>query len=158
MATEIAKPTYQAVSAKTRAKPLTVTGKLKTVLDRVVYEGADPYEAGRTVGMHARSIRKALAKSHVLAYLRTARQVLREQARAQNIHHMIEMRRSSTNEMAKLGAMKLIEASDDFSGPDARTPVQPGLIIIVNSPRAPAVEPTPVIDVEPAPRAVPVKR
>jgi hypothetical protein len=146
MGTDIAKRTYQAVAAKTRAKPLTVSGKLKTVLDRVVNEGADPYEAGRAVGMHARSIRKALAKGHVLAYLRAARHVLREQARAQNIFHMIEMRRSSTNEMAKIAAMKLIEANDDAAGRDDHAGSTPGLVIHVihGTPSRP-----PTIDVTP---------
>jgi hypothetical protein len=112
---------------------LIVTGRLKNVLDRVVNEGADPYEAGRAEGMLARSIRKALAKPHVLAYLRAARQVLREQARAQNIHHMIEMSRSSTNEMAKLGAMKLLEQNDEYSRPNAHGQTMPGLVICIVS-------------------------
>jgi hypothetical protein len=148
MSTDIAKPSPQALAAPTRSRPLQVTGKLKLVLDRVVQEGADPYEAGRIEGMHARSIRLALAKPHVLGYLRRARQVLREQARAQNIHHMIKMRAEGRNEMARLGAMRLIE-TDDEAAHRSPMPVSPGLqiVIVSDAPRTAPRPGAPTIDV-----------
>jgi hypothetical protein len=138
-------PSPQAIAAQTRSKPQQVSGKLKLVLDMVVNEGADPYEAGRTVGMHARSIRLSLAKPHVLAYLRRARQVLRETARAQNIHHQIRMRAESPNEMARLGAMKLLEQDDDRSDARAHVPVMPGLLIVINAPPSGSPKAPPVV-------------
>ena len=107
----------------------------------VVNEGADPYEAGRSVGMHARSIRQSLAKAHVLSYLRRARQVLRETARAQNIHHQIKMRAESPNEMARLGAMKLLEQDDDRGDARSHVPVMPGLVVVIASSGAPLPKP-----------------
>jgi hypothetical protein len=128
-----------------------VNGRLKVCLDLVVNEGADPYEAARKIGYHARSMRLALAKPHVLAYLRRARQVLREQARAQNIHFMIKMRAEGSNEMAKLGAMRLIEADDEVAHRSSM-PVSPGLqIVIVDRGGSRTVAPTIEHESEPKP-------
>jgi hypothetical protein len=151
-------PTYQSLAARSRSAPGKVSGKLKLVLDRVVNEGADPYEAARAVGMHARSVRKALAKGHVLAYLRAARQVLRETARAQNIHHMIAMRAESSNEMARLGAMKLIEQEDGRSDAAGGVPTQPGLIIcITGMPAGARLPPSPGVTIEQDPDPAPAE-
>jgi hypothetical protein len=154
MNTELAtSPSRQQLAARDRSKPHQVTGKLKTVLDAVVNEGADPYEAGRIEGMHARSIRLALAKPHVLSYLRSRRQVVREQAPAQNLHHMIKKSDTTSNEMAKLGAMKLLEGVDDerIAGRGAMS-LLPGLqIVIVAQSRGDPREPGPMIDVTPIP-------
>jgi hypothetical protein len=123
-----------------------VSGKLKAALDLVVNEGLDPYEAAAKLNYHARSMRMALAKRHVLAYLRAQREVLRQTASAQNIHHAIDMRAHSSNEMCRLGAMKFIEQIEDEarSGGRPGAPL-PGLQIVIYQDR-----PAPrVIDVTP---------
>jgi hypothetical protein len=153
--TELKQQTPRALAPREPAPRRQVKGKLKRALDRVVDEGMDPYEAARAEGLLARSMRKALAKAHVLQYLRQARVVLREQARAQNIHHMIEMRRSSPNEMARLGAMKLIESEDDsYRTTNAHAALVPGLVIqILRDSRAPT-EPMRTVEHIPADPAI----
>jgi hypothetical protein len=127
---------------------------LKVALDLVVNEGLNPLEAAAKVGLHARTMYLALQKPFVLAYLRHARHVLREQARAQNIHHMIEMRSSSPNEMCKLGAMKLIEQDDEPALRSAAHAVAPGLVINVIAPSGPMPRP-PTLDLTPVPEPDP---
>jgi hypothetical protein len=152
MSTDIAQPTRQAISAQTRSRPGRVTGRLKTAIDLVVQEGLDPYEAAAKVGMHARSMRLALNRRHVLTYLRQAREVLRATASAQNIHYAIAMRAGSTNEMARLGAMKFIEGDDAEIQQRRGSISSPGLVIqIVQSPvQKPVIDARPEL-VEPAP-------
>jgi hypothetical protein len=129
----------------------TVTGKLKAVLDLVVDEGLDPYAAAAKLGYHARSMRMALNKRHVLAYLRTAREVLRQAASAQNIHFAVEMRANSTNEMAKLGAMKFIEQIEDEALRRGHVPaLTPGLVIQIVNSGAPSREPEKMINITPS--------
>jgi hypothetical protein len=152
MSTDIAQPQPRAprgspIGRSDRGK---VTGKLKAALDLVVNDGLDPYEAAQKLGMHARSMRLALNKRHVLTYLRQAREVLRTTASAQNIHYAIEMRAGSTNEMARLGAMKFIEGNDEETQRRAGITTVPGLVIqIVNAP-APREHVT-TVDVLPEP-------
>jgi len=155
--TAVATP-HQAVSVKYRSAPGRVTGRLKEALDLVVNEGTDPYEAAAKVGLHARSMRLALARKHVLAYLRAQREVLRQRASAQNIFHAVKMRESSTNEMAKLGAMKFIEAIEETPRLGAGQPSVPGLcVVIVGAQPAPlAAEPV-ALDVTPVRPAIDVQ-
>jgi hypothetical protein len=126
----------------------TISGTLKIALDLVVNEGLDPYEAAAKVGYHARSMRMALAKRHVLAYLRKAREDLRAIASAQNIHHAIEMRANSSNEMAKLGAMRLIERLGEDDGRPGSEPLGPGLQIVIVQGQPPSLPPR-TIDITP---------
>lgn len=121
----------QALAARDRSKALRVTGKLKKALDLVVLDGLDPYDAARSVEMTARAMRKALAKRHVLTYLRTAREVFRQQASAQNICHAVKLRDNAKNEMARLGAMKFIEGVDDAQQSAATRQQTPGFIVQV---------------------------
>jgi hypothetical protein len=151
MNTGIAPPSHQAISAQTRSRPGRVTGRLKLAIDAVVEEGLDPYEAAAKVGMHARSMRLALNRRHVLAYLRQQREVLRQTASAQNIHHAIAMRAGSTNEMAKLGAMKFIEAIEDEVQRRGHVPaLTPGLVIQIVNNSAPSREPEKMINITPS--------
>ena len=128
-------PTRQALAARDRSLPGKIGGRLKTALDLVVGEGLDPYEAAAKVGMHARSMRLALNKRHVLAYLRHAREVLRTTASAQNIHYAIKMRAESPNEMARLGAMKFIDNEEEHQRLSGGRQMMPGLqIVVMNAP------------------------
>jgi hypothetical protein len=160
MSTDIAQPQPRAprgspIGRSDRGK---VTGRLKTALELVVNEGLDPYEAATKVGLHRRTMRLALNKRHVLTHLRAAREVLRTTASAQNIHYAIAMRAGSTNEMARLGAMKFIEGNDEETQQRRGSISSPGLVIqIVQSPvpRVP-VTTEPIVDLKPAP--VPASR
>ncbi len=124
-------PRPPANGARDRSERQRVTGKLRDALDLVVNEGLDPYEAAQKLGMHARSMRLALNKRHVLTYLRGAREVFRLQASAQNIHHAVELRANAKNEMARLGAMKFIEGVEDTQQSAAARQQAPGFIVQV---------------------------
>src|SRR5262245_50349308 len=86
-------------------RPLQPTGRLKSALDRMVFGAADGIpldyvEAGRTVGLSSRSMRRALERPHVRAYLNQARQVARASINAKNIWRLGQLRDQQTNPVA----------------------------------------------------------
>ena len=133
MTTDIAQPSRHVLAARDRSLPGKISGRLKIALDLVVDQGLDPYEAAAKVGMHARSMRLALNKRHVLTYLRNAREVLRTTASAQNIHYAIKMRAESPNEMARLGAMKFIDNEEEHQRLSGSRQMSPGFVIVVQN-------------------------
>jgi hypothetical protein len=155
MSTDIAAPSHQAISARTRSRPERVTGKLAQAFDRMIELGEPWDEAARSVGLTARSMRKALAKPHVIRFLKERRQVFREAASARNILRLCELRDQDTNMMAATKAVQILEQLGDedvYGGARGGIVTQPGLIIQIIAADAPATPREPaVIDVTPAP-------
>lgn len=115
-------------AAENRFKP-----QLKAGLDAMVWgiDDSGPLEyddAARSVNMTVRAMRKALERPDVQRYLREQRQVMRAAACASNISHAVQIRNSSKNAMARLGAIRLLEAMDE-DGPTGGRQSSPGLVI-----------------------------
>lgn len=132
-----AQPTRQAIEAKTRSAPGRVTGKLRDAIHLMITEGKPYNEAGKQVGLTARTMRLALERPHVLAYLKRQREVFRQHASAANIHRLAEIR-DAANNMPAVQAIKVLEelgedsASRNRSGSNAQLP---GFVIqIINAP------------------------
>jgi len=138
----------QAITPKANKPPLRVKGKLRIALKAIVWEGQDIADAARTAGMTGHAVRCALDRPHVLAFIRNEREVLRAYVSAQNIHHARNLRNTSDNDMAKLGAMKLIEQLGTESvARSAGSLTLPGLTIqIIQQVGSAAIEP-PLTDV-----------
>jgi hypothetical protein len=115
---------------KTAAKAGRVTGKLAIACRRIVHEGEELDEAAHAADLTTRTLRLALAKPHVIAWVKAEREVFRAYVSAQNIHHAKKMRDTSGNAMAKLGAMKLIEQIGD-DAPASSAQSAPGMVIVV---------------------------
>jgi hypothetical protein len=148
--TDETKPiTRQAVAAQGRSGKLTVSGKLKVALDAMLFEGACRPDAAKTAGMTDHSLRSALKKVHVKQYYNAGLEVLRTSTRARNILRLDAIADNAGNDMARVAAIKTLEALDEQER--QRTPggvgrvTAPGLIIVVNA----APQSATVIDVTP---------
>jgi hypothetical protein len=113
-------------------------------------ELGEPWDvAGGACGYSARSMRKALEKPWVIAFLRQRRVVFREAAYAANILKLCELRDGADNSMAQLGAIKALEQlgeNDEVQAKRAATGV--GIVIIVGKEQHQQAAPV-TIDVTP---------
>ena len=131
LATIEPQPTYQSVAVKTRSAPQRVTGKLADAINRMVELGERYDDAGRAVGLTARSMRKALDRPHVIAFLRARKQVFREAASTANIKRLCEIR-DAANNMPAVQAIKALEQLPDDNVSAAKG-LMPGFVVqIVN--------------------------
>jgi hypothetical protein len=103
-------PTRQAAAIPGRSRRGAVTGKLKTALDLMVWDNLKRKDAATQAGLADASLRFAFRKPHVMAYYRTELTALRENLRAKNIHRLDGIADDSTNDMARVGAIKTLEA------------------------------------------------
>lgn len=116
-------------AVRKNGRPPKVSGKLVVALKAIAWEGMELQEAAQAAGLTTRALRYALEKRHVIAALREQREVFRAYVSAQNIHHAKELRDSSGNAMAKLGAMKYIDSIDDQDPVQRANRAAPGVVI-----------------------------
>ncbi len=124
-----------------------IDAKLKAALDLMVFgpaEGEDRcismsfLDAAKAVAMAPSAIRAALEKPHVQRYLRAQKQVFRAAASARNISRLDRLADDSSNAMAQLGAIRLLERMDEDE-PITNGAKSPGFtLIVVNQSDAPA--------------------
>lgn len=152
-------PTRQAAAIPGRSRRGAVTGKLKTALDLMVWDNLKRKDAAAQAGLADASLRFAFRKPHVMAYYRAELAALRENLRAKNIHRLDGIADDSTNDMARVGAIKTLEAITDQaeqrSGPPGSTQT-PGVQIVIMV-REPVGKPAdaPMISVDPTPAMLP---
>jgi hypothetical protein len=123
---ELTPLTRQSQAIDGRSAPLKVTGKLRIAIEQMVWHGARRAEAAEKAGMKDHSLRAALRKAHVMAHYHAELGVLRESARARNFHRLDGIAEDSPNAMAKVAAIKVMEA------------ISEPLASVVNLGRAPA--------------------
>jgi hypothetical protein len=143
-------PTRQAVEAQGRSGRLHVSGKLKNALDNMVWHGSRRPKAAEEAGMSDHGLREALRKPHVKAYYLGQLEVLRLSERPRNIHALADVRDQTINQMARVNAIKALEALDDDT-PAAGRQMMPGLAIVVTATEAKPV----TIDVSPTSPGLP---
>jgi hypothetical protein len=141
--------TRQAIAAKTASRPKRVTGKLHEACMRIIELGEEDDQAAKAVGLRTRTVRLARQKPHVIAWMKQQREVFRAHVSAQNIFHARKMRNESTNEMAKLGAMKLIEQIGDDPEAARGRVASPGIVILVGGDATAPQPPTVTIEAVP---------
>ena len=114
-----------------KPKRLEVRGKLRHALDAMIWEGLTSDEAATQFDFRVRSLRDALSRPHVLAYIRTEREVLRASVMPKNIHRLREIRDAADN-MPAVNAIKLLEElGDDHSQRQSGISASPGVTIRV---------------------------
>jgi hypothetical protein len=124
-------------------KILRVTGKNKAAIDAMVWEGLNRADAAKKAGLTDHSLYVALSKPHVKAHYLQQLDVLRTSERARNIHTLAEVRDQTTNQMARVQAVKALEQIDDVESASGRANSLPGLqIVVITGGQAP-----PTIDV-----------
>jgi hypothetical protein len=139
----------QAIEAQNRSGKLVVSGRLKSAIDRMVWNGDHRGAAATHAGMTDHGVREALRKPHVKAYYREQLEMLRLSERPRNIHRLAEIR-DAANNMPAVNAIKLLEQIDD-DAPAAGRQTVPGLVIYVAATEAQPV----TIDVTPTAHDVP---
>lgn len=124
--------------------PSKVTGRLKTALNLMVWQGKTRKEAAAEAGITDHGMYTALRKPHVRQYLASEMQVLRDSERPRNIHALVDVRDASGNAMARVQAVKALEQLSDQEDSARVTQRSPGLTIVIEgnatvSSRAPDV-------------------
>lgn len=100
-------------------------------MDALIWEGKSRAEAAKRANMSEHSLYAALRKPHVKAYYLTELDVLRTSERARNIHRAVEIREQSSNQMAALGAIKLLEQIDGDAAQSGNRTALPGMQIVI---------------------------
>jgi hypothetical protein len=107
---ELTVPARQAETTVGRSAPLKVTGRLAKAIEQMVWLGASRAVAAELAGLKDHSLRSALKKAHVLAHYHAELRVLRESTRAKNFHRLDGIAEDSPNTMARVAAIKVMEA------------------------------------------------
>jgi hypothetical protein len=153
--------TEQPEAKKRPDKRERVTGRLRQALDLMVFgdetgKPLDYIDAGRTMNISARSMRRSLERPAVRQYLQAQKQVARASASAGNIWHLADIAKQRSNMNAAVNAIRAIDEGD----PEAfRAPSRdgPGITIRIIAPPSPAAAP-PMVDVTPQPAPIPLPR
>jgi hypothetical protein len=111
--TELTALTRQSQAIDGRSSPLKVTGKLRIAIEQMVWHGARRADAAATAGLKDHSLRAALRKAHVMGHYHAELGVLRESTRARNFHRLDGIAEDSPNTMARVAAIKTMEAVSD---------------------------------------------
>jgi hypothetical protein len=149
-------PTRQAAAIEGRSRRGAVTGKLRAALDLMVWQGERRADAAEKAGLADSSLRAALRKPHVLQHYNAELAALRTSLRAKNVHRLDKIADDSNNDMARVSALKAMEAIADQADEKQRpgSAMLPGLqIVIVSGGTAPpkVIGPAPFA----APAAIP---
>ena len=105
----------QKAAAKVRngaAKAITVKGKVKAAVDLMVHQGRERPEAAAAVGLTDHSLREALRKPHVLAYLNEQMEVLRTSGRPRALTRIMRLVDDAESERVQLDAAIYMDGMD----------------------------------------------
>lgn len=110
----------------------------------MVYEGLNRKQAAEKAGLKDHALYVALTKPHVKAYYMRQLDVLRTSERARNIHTLAEVRDQTSNQMARVQAVKALEHIDDDQQVNRGANSLPGLqIVVMTGPQQPTIDVTP---------------
>src|SRR5882757_4148940 len=134
-------PTRQKLAIEGRSRKGAVTGKLKTALELMVWEGLKRDAAAEAAGLASSSLRFALRKPHVLGFYRAECDALRNSLKARNLHRLDTIADDSKNGMARVASIKALEQISDIAEEKQGKPGAghlPGLQIIIVQHATPA--------------------
>jgi hypothetical protein len=150
MTTDIAQPSRQALEAVNRSLPGKVTGRLKTAITAMVWDGASRKEAAQVAGLSDHGLRQALRRAHVKRFYLSELDVLKTSERARNVLALVDVRDNSSNSMSRVQAARSLEQLSEDGRPGhgyGSQPMVPGLVINIVTP--PSTRPPMEIDVTP---------
>lgn len=102
-----------ALLRKEKKEPV-VTDKQRAAIHAMVFEGQKRPDAAKAAGMHDESLRLALTKPNVLAYLNQQIEVLRTSGRPRALHTMIDLL-DSKNDSTKFKAAEYLDGMNRSS-------------------------------------------
>jgi hypothetical protein len=143
--------TRQALAAVERSAKGQVTGRLRTALLAMIWEGACRAVAAEAAGMTDHSLRAALKKPHVRQFYLSELDVLKTSERARNVLALVDVRDNSSNSMSRVQAARSLEqmSEEAETRPRGQHQVVPGLVVVIASATNVIPKPAPVtIDVE----------
>jgi hypothetical protein len=128
---------YAAPKTKTPSKRSKVTGDLAVACLAMVREGLELDQAAKRANITTRMLRIALAKQHVISWLREQRDVFQQEVRASNIHRAREIR-DAANNMPAMHAIRYLDGETE-GNQRVGSASMPGFVIVLQQGDAPAV-------------------
>ena len=105
---------------------------MKIALDLIIHQGLDWEVAATQAKLQVRTMRLAMRRPHVLAYLKAERQVVLASVVAQNPRRLQQLRDQDENRAAAVRAASVLEAMDENAmqrGSGGGVAHAPGLVI-----------------------------
>jgi hypothetical protein len=131
--TSLATSPLQSLPTAKQAQTVKITRKVRDAIENMVWHGLPRDQAAEKAGLSDHGLYKALRSPPVKQHYLSELDVLRTSERARNIHRAVEIREQTTNQMASIQAIKLLEQISD-DAPASRGSVSlPGLVIVVNT-------------------------
>jgi hypothetical protein len=115
-------------------KPVKITGKVRDAINAMVWDALPRKQAAEKAGISEHGLYKALRKPPVRAFYLSELEVLRTSERARNIHTLAEVRDQTTNQMARVQAVKALEQLEDVQQSAGARHQSPGFVINIISP------------------------
>jgi hypothetical protein len=110
-----------------------LSAKLKVSLDCMVWEGLTFDQAARKTGISIQAMRSALSRPHVMAYVRTERQVFRESLSTRALTRIAELSDQNDNLTAAVTATRALLDEPDQELRQGTHRHAPGLVVqIIN--------------------------
>lgn len=119
---------------KGKAPALKVTGRLRTAIQAMVFDGLNRTQAAEAAGLQDHSVREALKRPHVLAYLNEQMEVLRTGARPQALNRIIHLTTNAESERVQLDAATYLDGMDRHSNSVGAVNVQVNTSVNVETP------------------------
>lgn len=118
-----------------------INPRVRQALDLMVWDNKSDNEAVLQVGISVLYLRAELKKPHIRAFYHGQLKVLRERESSRNIHTLIDVRDQTSNQMARVQAVKALEQLDDVEQSSRGAQSLPGLQIVIVQGGAPAATP-----------------
>ena len=142
------KPSASLPTRPSNPKLERVTGKVRIAIEAMVWDGLPRDQAAAKAGISEHGLYKALRKPPVKAAYLSELDVLRTSERARNIHTLAEVRDQTSNQMARVQAVKALEQIDEQAAEGSgRSNALPGLqiVVVTGGAQRPMVDITPSV-------------
>jgi hypothetical protein len=143
MSTDIAKPRAE---HSTRIGP---SGRLRTAILMMVWQGIDRDSAAQATGLNPKSVYNAFRKHHVRRFHNEELRALRESKRAKILHRLEALAMQDGNAAAAVKACQIILTDDSERDRAANMQYQAGLVVVIEGANARIAPAAPAKVIEP---------
>jgi hypothetical protein len=125
-------PTPNLNKASKPAETLRITGKVRTAIEAMVWDGLPRAKAAEKAGISEHGLYKALCKPPVKAFYLRELDVLRTSERARSVFRMAELRDQDDNKMVAFNAAKELAGPAESAAESGVRQAMPGLVVQIN--------------------------